>query len=306
MSVPGEGRTAVGAEPLVVIERGIVGWAMREDDVRAVTVVGSRARADPPADDWSDLDLMIYARTPARLLSDTDWLATIWPVWVSVPFLTAGDEPELLVLFAGGHDVDLVINPVASLVDMAERGVLPPGHRRGARVLVDKDDLVSHTLPSSFGPPNGPLPSAAEYSAQVAGFWYGAHYVAKQIRRGDLWVVKIRDAELKGAVLRMTEWHARAANPSVDTWHMGRFLERWADPRVVAALSGAFGRFDVADSWAALLATMDLFTWIARETAERLGFAVRFELSGVVTELVHRLRAEDSRVATSSGRPAVS
>jgi aminoglycoside 6-adenylyltransferase len=294
----------MGMRDLRRIEAALAAWAAERYDVRAAVVVGSQARTDPPADEWSDLDVVIYAREPAQLLADTSWLAAIAPTWITIPYHTASGEPELLVLFAGGHDVDIVVHDAAELAELARRREVPVGHLRGARVLVDKDNLVSRTFPASFRPPTAPLPSAAEYSAQVAAFWYGAHYVAKQIRRGDLWVVKIRDAELKTAVLRMIEWHARSADPTLDTWHLGRFLECWADPRAVAAVARTFGRFDVADCWTALLATMDLFSWLAEETADRLGFPHSLEPSGSVAELVQRLRAQDPRLDAPGTEPS--
>ena len=48
-------------------------------------------------------------------------------------------------------------------------------------------------------------------------------------------------------------------------------MERWADARVVAALPGAFAHYDAEDVRSALFATMELFRWVSRETAERLG-----------------------------------
>ncbi len=51
-------QTAMAYEQL--IERFIV-WAQTQDDLRAAIVIGSRARADRPADKWSDLDVIIAA-----------------------------------------------------------------------------------------------------------------------------------------------------------------------------------------------------------------------------------------------------
>jgi aminoglycoside 6-adenylyltransferase len=69
----------------------------------------------------------------------------------------------------------------------------------------------------------------------------------------------------------MTEWHARATNCwDYDTWHGGRFLEQWADPRIVARLRDTFAHYDEDDVWRTLLAMMNLFRWVAGETAVQL------------------------------------
>ncbi len=69
----------------------------------------------------------------------------------------------------------------------------------------------------------------------------------------------------------MLEWHARSVDPAVDTWHEGRFLERWADPGALSALEKAFAHYDVRDLARALWETTDLFQSVADETARRLG-----------------------------------
>ena len=47
-----------------LIER-FVQWAQTDDNIRAAIVIGSRARVDHPADEWSDLDILILANDPA-------------------------------------------------------------------------------------------------------------------------------------------------------------------------------------------------------------------------------------------------
>lgn len=69
------------------------------------------------------------------------------------------------------------------------------------------------------------------------------------------------------------EWHAHATRGfGHDTWMRGRFLEEWADPRAVAALPGIFAHYDAGDIGRALLATMEVFHWLAMETAERWSY----------------------------------
>lgn len=37
----------------------LVSWAQAQDDIRAAILIGSRARSDHPADEWSDLDVLL-------------------------------------------------------------------------------------------------------------------------------------------------------------------------------------------------------------------------------------------------------
>lgn len=109
------------------LEDAFVRWARDEVDVRAVIAVGSRARIEPPADDWSDLDLMVYTRAPDDLLDSTDWLDDVGPVCIAMPGRTASGEPEILVMFDGGFDVDVVVGRIEDLAATAQAGRVPHG-----------------------------------------------------------------------------------------------------------------------------------------------------------------------------------
>lgn len=93
---------------------------------------------------------------------------------------------------------------------------------------------------------------------------------AKFIRRGDLWRAhSLLDTEMRSHLLTLITWHARARfGPKHDTWYNGRYLETWADPRVLAALPATYSRFAAAETWQALLAMLILYRWLAEETAD--------------------------------------
>jgi len=93
--------------------------------------------------------------------------------------------------------------------------------------------------------------------------------------------------------MRMIEWHARATNGwEYDTWHGGRFLEQWADGRVVRDLQGAFAHYDEKDLWRGLFAMMGLFRWVAVETADRRKYPYPASADEHATELVQSLFSE--------------
>jgi aminoglycoside 6-adenylyltransferase len=44
------------------LAQSFVAWALDQDNIRAAIVIGSRARRDHPADEFSDLDIMLIVR----------------------------------------------------------------------------------------------------------------------------------------------------------------------------------------------------------------------------------------------------
>jgi aminoglycoside 6-adenylyltransferase len=275
-------------------ENRVTAWAETQANIRTILVVGSRARCDHPGDVWADLDLMLFATDFAAYLARTEWLDEIGLVWVCVPQQTGAGDPELLVLFDGGYKVDFVFYPMAELERLTQASSLPNVYRRGYYTLVDKDGRAARLPAPSFQPLPSTPPMDNVFLLTVNSFWYGAVYVAKQIRRRELWVVKVRDWTTKEFLLTMLEWHARSRHGwTYDTWHDGRFLSAWSDPPIWTALHDTFGHFDAPDSWRALLATMDLFRRLATETAASLGYVYPTPLDERVTEFVRTLYAGD-------------
>ncbi|MCL4301757.1 MAG: nucleotidyltransferase domain-containing protein [Anaerolineae bacterium] len=56
------------------LKHRLVAWIATQPNLRAILVVGSQARRDHPADEWSDLDLMVFATDFSPYLTQTDWL----------------------------------------------------------------------------------------------------------------------------------------------------------------------------------------------------------------------------------------
>ena len=84
------------------LEKNFVSWAQSKEDIRAAFMVGSRARSDHPADEWSDMDIILYTSKPDSYLSDAKWVEDFGKVWTLVVSRTSGGEPECLTLFEGG------------------------------------------------------------------------------------------------------------------------------------------------------------------------------------------------------------
>ncbi len=283
----------------------LVGWAREEAGVRSAFILGSRARTDHPADESSDLDIAILVVDPQRYLSDAEWVKQIGIPWLTFIESTGdGYFYERRVLFEGGYDVDFAFLPVEAM-----QGVLTGPFaadlanifQRGVRLILDKDGLAAQIIAAAPQTPLPVPPSQEEFLNLVNDFWYHAVWTAKKMQRGELWTAKsCCDSYMKWRLLRIVEWHARLQHgQDYDTWHSGRFLEEWADPRLVRGLRPAFSAYDEASLWRALFATMNLFHWLALETAQRLGYPYPSSGEERATELVKKIK-ESVRCKASS------
>ncbi|MFX1509275.1 MAG: aminoglycoside 6-adenylyltransferase [Promethearchaeota archaeon] len=269
------------------VETQFTKWAKTQDHIRLAMVVGSRARKMAPADQWSDLDIVIFSTDPGKLIDSEDWVNKFGNPVITFIEPTAGgsgESYERRVLYNNGLDVDFAVDPFELMLKAKKNGITPELVEetanvigRGIRVLIDKDKLMTNFLKEYKAikiPKAGP-PTEHEYLERVKDFWYHTVWAAKKIRRGELWEGKAcLDCFMKGrCLLPMIEWHARLVHfHGYDTWFRGRFMERWADPRIIAELRGVFAHYDEEDVWQALANTMQLFRWMAKEVAEKLDF----------------------------------
>ncbi len=255
--------------------RKVLRWARRQDGLGAVILTGSRARGHASVDAASDYDVEVFVAEPERYGSST-WLEEISPVWVSISSFEGGEgdvgrRVTHQPFFAGGLKADIQIRPTEALADIAEGG-LGDLYERGYVVLADPSGLASRLPAPSGRSPRLRPPTDADLLAVCSEFWFEAAHIPAYLARGELWVVKFRDGTMKRMLLRLIEWDALARlGPEADVWHIGTHMRDWAAPDVWADLHRCYGHFDAEDAFAALQATLELFSGLSRRVATGFG-----------------------------------
>ncbi|HVU09878.1 MAG TPA: aminoglycoside 6-adenylyltransferase [Phototrophicaceae bacterium] len=246
----------------------VVTWAQTQPAIRAVINVGSRARAEYPADRWSDLDLIVFTTDRPHYAADPAWLHKFGTIWVTYQEATAPGDAEWYVVYEGGLKLDVILlqvdHPALALADLLPRYPYQEAFARGIKVLYDQQGSA-RTISAQPHTPDAP-PSAAEFDHVISGFLMAAVTTAKFITRGDFYRAQRWFAsDLHVHLLTMIRWHALGR----DRWYGARFIEQWADPRVLAALPQTFALYERASLQTALLAILDLFWLIGMESAAR-------------------------------------
>jgi len=255
----------------------VADWAREREDVRALLLVGSQARSGVPADRWSDLDLIFFIEDPKPYLEDASWVEEFGVPVVTFLAATLDGHWERRVLYETGEDVDFVLFPASVLERLETSEGAAELLARGYRLLVDRAGIVE-TLERSAAKPRPSGPTQHDFNELASDFWYHVLWTAKKLRRGEVYTaLDCLNGYMKARVVTLLGWHARSVDPSVDTWHAGRFVERWADPGALAALEKAFAYYDVRDVARALWETIDLWQGLVEETALRLGFELALD-----------------------------
>lgn len=278
---------------LEAIQQKYIAWATQRDDIRAVILVGSYARPHTSPDNLADLDIETYTIDYMPYLDDAAWIETLGEVWTTLSILRGDGYPEHLVLFEDALKVDFSFLPLSDLENMVNEQKFWQMYERGYEILLDKDGLAAQ-LPAptyQISPLN--QPEKGEFLREVGAFWYDVAYVAKQLRREQLWMVQARDWTMKQHLLKMLEWHTGCKHGwDTDTWFEGRFIHEWIDPDLYIMLSQSFGHFQVEDGWRALFQTMLLFRKAAQEVAQHLRFDYPQMLDDNIVQVVNKRYAQ--------------
>jgi aminoglycoside 6-adenylyltransferase len=281
------------ADAYVRLEQHVAEWTLTQPGIQAVIVVGSRARSTHPADEWSDLDLVVFTSEATSYLRDSAWLSTFGDVLAAVSNSFGQHDREWIAFYADGSKLDaafLSIDPMATptLQLMLDAFPYPIVLRRGVRVLVDKSSASTELrLPKINALP---LPDQAEFAALINRMWIDAIKTAKFIRRHDLWRAKqVCDGDLKRHVLTLLEWQAAAQRDQRDIWYDGRFLAEWADREALTELPATFAIYEITDLRRALFATLDQFRRIARDVARQLDFPYPLKTDRVIDDHIRSM-----------------
>lgn len=262
-------------------------WGNKSDGLYAAMIIGSWTRNDHPADEFSDLDIVMIVDNPDPFLQSNQWLEQIGCFHISFIENTIGGAKERRILFDDALDVDFVILSKSQLENAVKSGEVDI-LKSGYRILIDKIDL-EHTLsPLSVENSLYTLLSEHEFSNVVNDFWYHAVWTAKKLMRGELWTAKsCVDNYMMWKLLTIIECHAHAFNGlKYNTWHNGRFIEEWAEDWIIQKLSDCYAHYERNDIKNSLLATMDLFRSIAVVIAEKLDYKYPAEADNYSTDWV--------------------
>ena len=251
-------------------------------------MTGSRARQAATIDAFSDFDIEIIAATPGDLVEDESWLSAFGDLWVCLRLGEGQDYPTRLAIYAEGK-VDFSLCGPGRITTMVDDAALDPLYERGYEVLLDKQDLTSNLPKATGAGPMRGLPSCEQFTAAVEEFWFEAAHIPKYLLRDELWVVKFRDWTMKELLRRMIQWHALTVDDAVDLWHLGIGMKHWAASETWNDLGEVFARFDAADSWRGLHATIELFRRLALDVAEALGCAYPHGLDANISRHIDSL-----------------
>jgi len=270
-----------------VIEK-LQNWANECDCVRAMVLTSSRVNPDSYTDIFSDYDIELYVKDLQLFMNDK-WLSFFSePIirWPLKPMSTFDkDWITRLVIFENEVRIDFQIT--------SKKSIDPSAYDSGYRVLIDKDGLTKDLNEPTFSEYKINKPDKEEYESLVNGFFWNATYVAKHLRRDEIYFAKnMLDSSLRfNHLTKMIEWYiASQHNWSISTNKYGRFFKRYLDSKTWAELEATFTDADIENNWQAFFNMIDLFRKLAKYVGNNLGYEYLYQIDQKITDYCKKVK----------------
>jgi aminoglycoside 6-adenylyltransferase len=272
-------------------------WAKRKPDIRAMLLTSSRANPNATLDEFSDYDVIVVVKDIRPYLEDENWLedyGKVLTVYRDPIRLEYGFERFCRVTHYQDYaKIDYTIWPVGLLQHILKMPELPDYLDDGYHVLLDKDNVTGNMKPPTYTAFIPHPPTAKEYRQTVEEFFSEAAYVAKSLRRDNIFAVKLNlDHVMKLQHLhRMLEWLMEIENGwQVKTGAYGKGLKNRTRPELWTELESTYCGAETEANWEALLKTIKLFRSVATEVGKRLGYCYTEDMDSRVVKYLQKVR----------------
>jgi len=252
----------------------ILGYAARDERVRAVTLEGSRTNPNVPKDIFQDYDISFHVTDMGSFIQDPSWIDVFGErLILQTPEDMALFPPDLggwfsyLMLFTDGNRIDMTLIPIEDKERYCKEDKL-------IQVLLDKDQSFPKVPVPSDEDFWVKRPSAAFFADCCNEFWWVSTYVAK-----GLWRKEILYAQdhlhniMRPMLMKMLEWQVGIqTNFSLSIGKNSKYLKNYLPSSSWNELMSTYPGGTYEEVWDALFAMGRLFRETALEVAEQLGF----------------------------------
>ncbi len=268
----------------------ILGYAARDERVRAVAMNGSRLNPRIAPDRFQDYDVVYLVRELDSFLKDPAWVDYFGPrIILQTPEDGRLFPPELggwysyLMLFTDENRIDLTLIPIADLERYCADDTL-------TKVLLDKDGLFPVLPAPSDEKHHIKKPTADQFAACCNEFWWVSTYVAKGLcREKILYAIHHLNACVREELLRMLSWQVGIQTGfSLSAGKCYQDLPNYLDASTNDLLLAASRQNGYAACWEALFNLCGLFCEASHFVAGQLGFPLPPE-EGPVAQYLKRL-----------------
>ncbi|WP_080778132.1 AadS family aminoglycoside 6-adenylyltransferase [Chryseobacterium phocaeense] len=257
----------------------VISWAENNTDIRCVLLTSSLVNPYAPVDDFSDLDIELVFEDRERYEQDKSWIFLFGETVSMVEEDTTcfdGKHAMKMVLYTDHVKIDFKLYQKSEFVKEVQGEDLPEDWDVGYKVLVDKDNLTRDLKAPTYQSIMITKPTEKEFGQLMNDFWWDTTYVAKCLKRGDLFYAKFMSENVirTDYLVPLIEWYIASFHDwnNITTNKHGRLFKKYLSEELWNKVEATFSGSSIEDNWQALYVSADLVHELGTFLADRLGF----------------------------------
>ncbi len=250
----------------------ILGYAKKDERIKAVILNGSRANPNVPKDKYQDYDIIYVVKELERFKSDYNWLdflgeRLIMQMPEAMRYPSGEGYFNWQMLFTDGNRIDLTLIPIEKI------GLI--GDESLTQVLLDKDGIIPPFPPSDERDYLIKKPDKLFYDSCCNNFFWCMQNVAKGIARDELPYAMLMYHNVVRAELHdMITWYIGTQNNfNITAGKMGKYFKKYLPPNFYKMYAKTYSNGDYINLWQAIYGACDLFRILAKAVADYFAYA---------------------------------
>jgi len=267
----------------------ILSFAVSHDEIRAVSMNGSRANPNAPKDIFCDYDIVYFVEDPRRFLEDQSWI----PNFGELVILQQNDFIEhdldgyiFLMQFKDGVRIDLAFDPLPYLNYLGDDST--------TILLLDKDQRAAPLPPTSDADYITKRPSRKEFDEAINEVFWCSTNTAKGIWRDELTFAKVMNDTIvrDEMVVKILGWYAAMLHKwTINPGKYGKWLRKYLPAEIWNSVEKMYAGANYEETWDALFEMCRMVRKIGIELADHLGYKYPLEDDRRTLEYLQRVRA---------------
>jgi len=246
--------------------------AEESENIRAVFIIGSCVRANEKADVYSDIDFVVVAKNIDTFIHQKEWIKDLGnPLFVWTDHEPGWASWDRRILFDDFLESDFVLFNKSQFEQEWLACFVGSMLTKEHEILIDKDNIISLLKPylSSDEPPV----SNEKIMNEINDYFFHCNWIKKKMDRGALFIAhKCLNEHMKNKLLFMIECYAKVKNGNgYNTWFEGRFIEKWADNKILDELENCFATYNANEILTALKNQIKLYKSLSKQICEARG-----------------------------------
>ncbi|GEN73630.1 AadS family aminoglycoside 6-adenylyltransferase [Chryseobacterium lathyri] len=257
----------------------IIIWAENNPDIHVVLLTSSLVNPYAPVDDLSDLDVELVFENMKEYEADKKWIYLFGePISMVEENETYfdGKHAMKMVLYADHVKVDFKLYQRSEFLKEVQKEQLPEDWDVGYKVLVDKDSLTKNLKSPTYQSVMIQKPTEQRFQQLMNDFWWDTTYVAKCLKRGDLFYAKFMSEDVirTDYLVPLIEWYIASFHDwkNITTNKHGRLFRKYLSAELWTRVEATFSGSNINDNWHALYAAADLVHELGTALAQKLDF----------------------------------